>query len=136
MDICIFGSGAVGTAVGKGFAAIGHSIIFYDIDASKIARLSSEGFNATTDSAYAVNKSEAIIVCVPTPAIEHKISLKYIRAATEEIGNRLRAKQGYTLVVVKSTVTPGTCENVVIPLLEKHSGKSAGRDFEIGRAHV
>ena len=131
MDICIYGSGAVGTAVGRGFASLGHEVIFYDIDASKIARMSSEGFNATIDSKQAVEKSDVIIICVPTPEVAHKISLSYIRAACEEIGRQLCAKQGYTLVVMKSTVTPGTCEGVMIPLLEKHSGKKAGRDFGV-----
>ncbi|MEK6842931.1 MAG: nucleotide sugar dehydrogenase, partial [Candidatus Micrarchaeota archaeon] len=58
-----------------------------------------------------------------------KIVLNNVRAVAKEIGKHLRKKNRYTLVVVKSTVTPMTCETIVIPLLEKHSGKKAGVEF-------
>ncbi len=54
------------------------------------------------------------------------MDLSYIEDAAEKIGNALASQQGYHEVVIKSTVVPETNENVVIPILEKYSGKNAG----------
>ncbi len=129
MKIGIYGSGAVGFAVGKGFSKQGHNVLFFDIDENKVKGLVSQGFDATSDSGKAVVDSDVIFVCVPTPTVRRKIDLSYIRAAGREIGRRLKSRKGYSLIVVKSTVIPGTCQGKVIPLIEKFSGKKAGVDF-------
>jgi UDPglucose 6-dehydrogenase len=66
---------------------------------------------------------------VGTPDRGEQIDLSYIRQVATEIGEVLREKDGFTVVVVKSTVVPGTTLNVVKPLLEQYSGKTAGKDF-------
>jgi len=69
---------------------------------------------------------------VPTPTKEDgEIDLSYVENASESIGNVLAEKQNYHLVVVKSTVIPGTTESVVIPALERSSGKKCGEDFGV-----
>jgi UDPglucose 6-dehydrogenase len=69
---------------------------------------------------------------VGTPSREDgSIDLKYVRSAAEDIGKVIRQKAGFHLVVVKSTVVPGTTEEVVRPILEAVSGKQAGEDFDV-----
>ena len=67
-----------------------------------------------------------------TPFDGRRIDLRYIREAAREIGAALRDKSGYHVVVVKSTVVPGTTDEVVRPMLEEASGKRAGVDFGVG----
>ena len=78
----------------------------------------------------AVPNSEVIFVAVGTPSkSDGSIDLTAIEASSVEIGEALRGKPSYCLVVIRSTVVLGTTENVVKPIIEKHSGKKAGEDF-------
>ena len=122
--ISVIGSGWVGTAIGKGFAGMGYEVIFYDIVSKNLP-------NFTMDINSAIENSDVSFICVPTPTASDGIDLSYIRAASKNIGKALANKDGYHLVVVKSTVVPRTTEEVVIPILEEYSGKSA-REGEIG----
>jgi UDPglucose 6-dehydrogenase len=122
--ISIIGSGWVGTAIGKGFAEMGYEVIFYDVIDKDLP-------NFTKDINYAIENSEISFICVPTPTTNEGIDLSYIKEATKNTGIVLSKKRGYHVVVVKSTVVPGTTEEVVIPILEEYSGKSA-REGEIG----
>jgi UDPglucose 6-dehydrogenase/GDP-mannose 6-dehydrogenase len=72
------------------------------------------------------------LIAVGTPFDGNSIDLRYIETAAREIGAILADKQTYHSVVVKSTVVPGTTEEVVLPLLERASGKKAGIDFGVG----
>jgi len=122
--ISIIGSGWVGTIIGRGFAEMGCEVIFYDVVDKDLS-------NFTKDINYAIENSDVSFICVPTPATNDGIDLSYIKEATKNTGIVLSKKRGYHLVVVKSTVVPGTTEKVVIPILEEYSGKSA-REGEIG----
>ena len=123
--ISIIGSGWVGTAIGKGLIKLGNEVIFYDVVDKDLP-------NFTKDINHAIVNSEVSFVSVPTPTNENgEIDLSYIKEAAKNIGKVLATKNEYHLVVVKSTVVPGTTENVVIPILEKFSGKRA-RECEIG----
>jgi len=82
--------------------------------------------NFTKDINYAVENLDVSFICVPTPTVEGKIELHYIEEAAKNIGTALASRQKYHVVVIKSTVVPRTTENVVIPILEKYSGKNAG----------
>ena len=118
--ISIIGSGFVGERVGRGLISLGHDVIFYDI-ADK------EGLpNFTKDINYAVENSDVSFICVPTPTVNEKIDLSYIKEAAKSIGIGLASREKYHVVVIKSTVVPTTTENVIIPILEKYSGKKAG----------
>ena len=125
MAISIIGSGWVGTAIGKGLIELGNEVIFYDIVDKGLP-------NFTKDINRAIENSNISFICVPTPTRENgEIDQSYIKEVTKNIGIALSKKDEYHLIVVKSTAVPGTTENVVIPILEKYSGKSV-RDCEIG----
>src|SRR5207249_4351192 len=130
-------------------AADGHDVLGIDIDQAKVDSINrgvsavvepglSELVNrgvacnrlrATTD---AIDDAEVSIVCVGTPSNENgSLCLEYIVRAAAQIGGFLKKRHSYHVVCVRSTVLPGTVEGVVIPALERHSGKKAGRDFGV-----
>jgi len=121
----------VGAIVGNGFRKLGNEVIFYDVDKKRVEELGKSGLSSTTNMAEAVKKSDISFICVPTPTKGGKIDLSYVRAAAGGIGGSLRDKDGYHVVVVKSTVVPTTTEKIVIPILEKSSGKKVGKSFGV-----
>jgi UDPglucose 6-dehydrogenase len=148
--ISIVGAGYVGLSTGVGFAKKGHSVICVDIDEKKIESINrghppiyepgmADGLKeavtggrlrATADLKGAIMDSDVTFVSVPTPQSDDgSADLSYIRKAAEDIGSVLREKGGYHVVVVKSTVVPGTTEGTVLPALENGSGKKAGSGF-------
>ncbi len=151
MRISIIGTGYVGLVSGACFAQIGHDVECVDIDPSKVERINrgeapihengldamlqrlvGKKLRATTDLRAAVLNSDITFIAVGTPFDGQRIDLTYIREAARQIGVALREKQGYHVVVVKSTVVPGTSDEVVLPVLEEASGKRAGADFGVG----
>jgi UDPglucose 6-dehydrogenase/GDP-mannose 6-dehydrogenase len=151
MNVSIVGSGYVGLVTGLCLAERGHRVTCVDIDEAKIARLArgilplhepglgelleahlGTRFFPTTDLPTAVRESELTLIAVGTPLEDGDINLRYVRAAAASIGSALAGKSDYHMVTVKSTVTPGTTEDVVLPILEATSGKKAGRDFGVG----
>jgi len=117
--VSIIGTGWVGTSVGKGFTGLGYEVIFCDVVSKDLS-------NFTNDINYAIENSDVSFICVPTPTKKGKIDLSYVKESSKNIGNALRLKRKYHVVTVKSTVVPTTTEEVVIPLLEKHSRKKIG----------
>jgi len=86
--------------------------------------------SATTDCEAAVEDAEITFVVVPTPSEDNGVfSLLHVLAAAESVGKALRRKSGFPLVVLSSTVMPGSTGGCVLPLLEQVSGKKCGRDF-------
>src|SRR6185436_6951687 len=72
------------------------------------------------------------LLCVGTPSRKNgSLDLTYLEKVCEEVGHALRAKDGYHVVVVRSTVLPGTTHEVVIPALERTSGKTYGDGFGV-----
>lgn len=151
MNISIIGTGYVGLVTGVCLASKGHRVTCVDIDRAKVdainagrAPIHEDGLpelltqyagktlTATTDLPSAVRDSDITFIATGTPFDGKVIDLKYVKQVAEEIGAALAGKTGYHVVVVKSTVVPGTTDDVVRPLLEKHSGKRAGRDFGVG----
>lgn len=150
MRISIFGLGYVGSVSAACFADLGHHVIAVDKNEGKVeqvaagqspiveagveARLAraveSGAIEATTDSTDAVGRSDVSIVAVGTPnQSSGDVSLTDLLAACGEIADGMRAKGEYHVVVVTSTVPPGTIESVVQPLLEERSGLQAGDGF-------
>lgn len=148
--ISIIGTGYVGLVSAACFAEIGHTCICVDVDEQKVDRINSgrapiheEGLDAlveahaghamfaTTDLEAAVRDTDITFIAVGTPFDGRSIDLSFIRGAALQIGAALKIKAGYHVVVVKSTVVPGTSEDVVLPLVEQASGKRAGADFGI-----
>jgi UDPglucose 6-dehydrogenase/GDP-mannose 6-dehydrogenase len=151
MHVSIVGTGYVGLVSGVCLAEKGHVVTCVDVDEDKVARIN-EGvtpiyedglkpllernigkrLRATTDLREAVMQTELTLIAVGTPFDGSAIDLRYIEQVAAEIGAVLRGKPGYHVVVVKSTVVPGTTDEVVIPVLERASGKRAGEDFGVG----
>ena len=148
MKISIIGCGYVGAVTGACFAALGHDIVFVELDSDKIAAINagrapiyepgldellqkhSSGITATDDLADAVCHTEVTFICVGTPSRQDgSIDLTYVQSAAAEIGRILKEKRDYQTVIVKSTVLPGTTEGVVLPILEAESGKRGFVDF-------
>jgi GDP-mannose 6-dehydrogenase len=87
---------------------------------------------ATTDATAAVLNSEVSFVCVGTPSLKNgKLDLSHIEHVAREIGAAIRKKNSPHVFVLRSTVLAGTTETVVLPVLEKESGKKCGQDFTV-----
>ena len=148
MNISIIGTGYVGLVTGVCFAKLGNNIICVDVDEKKIELINKgvlpiyeEGLeqllvenknriHATKDYEHAIQNTDVTFICVGTPSKEDgSIDLKFVKKAAEEIGKQLKNKDKWHLVVMKSTVLPGTTRDIVLPLLEQYSGKKAGKDF-------
>jgi GDP-mannose 6-dehydrogenase len=152
MKISIFGLGYVGTVSAACLAAHGHEVVGVDSNQTKvdlinggiapivekdigemIAHARGESLlSATTSVVSAVAETTLSIVCVGTPSqLNGNLDLSYVRRVCEEIGAAIRSKSDFHVVVIRSTILPGSMRNVIIPALEEASGKVAGRDFGV-----
>jgi UDPglucose 6-dehydrogenase len=147
--ISIVGMGRVGLCTAVAFASRGYAVVASETSMEKVSLinrgvppfhepslgemlvevLQSGHFKCTSNTRAAVLNTDMTFITVGTPSKpDGCIDLHYIEDSTKEIGNALSNKD-YHLVVVKSTVTPGTTENVIKPILEKSSGKKSGVNF-------
>jgi GDP-mannose 6-dehydrogenase len=107
-------------------------IIEKDIGSIIAEQVAAGRLRATTDLAAAVRHTDLSLVCVGTPSLANGgIDLKYVRRVCVEIGRTLATHQGAPVIVMRSTMLPGTMRDVVIPTLEKFSGKRAGDEFGV-----
>lgn len=88
-----------------------------------LKRHAGDRLRATTDLADAVQQTDLSMIAVGTPFDGNEIDLTYIKNVSKQLGYALKAKPGYHVVLVKSTVVPGTTDDVVLPILEQASGK-------------
>jgi len=151
MNISIIGTGYVGLVSAACFAKLGNNVICLDIDEEKVKKINNSippiyeknlekilrenknRIKATTDYKNTIEKTEITFICVGTPSNKDgSIDLSYVKKVSEQIGKYLKNKKKYHVVVVKSTVLPGTTQNIVLPIIEKNSGKKAGKDFGLG----
>lgn len=152
MKLSVFGIGYVGCVSAGCFAKEGHAVIAVDVNPTKvgiinegrspivepgiaevIAEAVADGrLSATTDSAAAVMQTEMSLICVGTPGKSNgSLNLDYVKRVCEEIGLALKDKRERHIVVVRSTMLPGTTEEIVIPALESTSNKKACKDFGV-----
>jgi len=129
IGISIIGSGVVGQATGIGLYTHGHDLVFFDIDKRKLEDLRERGYTTAETIFEAVERSSISMISVPTPTVDKRIDLTYVKAAVREVAEALKRKKTYHLVVIRSTVLPYTTRHIVIPILEKQSGLKAGKDF-------
>ena len=150
MRISIFGLGYVGAVSLACLVRDGHDVVGVDIDENKLALLRrgqspivEEGMQAlveraaasgrvtlTPDAASAVAATDLSFVCVGTPPLPNgSQDLRAIERLADQIGNALRVKSDYHLIVIRSTVRPGPVESLIRPILERRSGKQAWRQF-------
>jgi UDPglucose 6-dehydrogenase len=148
VEISVIGSGYVGIVTGLGFAELGNRVIFVDIDDKKLDAINNSKppifephledlmernrgrYYATESYDEAILNSQITFICVGTPSNSNgSINLDYIKSAAKNIGKVLKEKDKFHVVVVKSTVVPGTTEEVIKPILEQESDKKAFHDF-------
>jgi GDP-mannose 6-dehydrogenase len=152
MKISVLGLGYVGAVSAGCLAKDGHEVIGVDPERTKVdlinagrspiiekdigeiiaEQVKAGRLAASTDVDSAVRHTDLVLVCVGTPSLPNGgIDLKYIRRVCEQIGKAIRLHGGAPVVVMRSTMLPGTMRDVVIPALEKHSGKRAGEEFGV-----
>ncbi len=130
--IGIIGAGVVGQATGIGFSHFGHEVIFYDIKPETVMSLQSRGYTAFHPSEASLQQTDATIVSVSTPTINGDIDLSYIEAACETMAQIVSSSRRYQLLIIRSTLPPGTTQEFIIPRIEAWSGRKAITDFGIG----
>ncbi len=149
MRINIYGLGYVGSVSAACFAAAGHDILGIDVDQVKVdsinqgvsavvepgltdlirAGVTAGKLRATTDT---IDESRRLDGLRRNAEQRKRQPLpRYVASQRQDIGAFLRARQSYHVVIIRSTVLPGTVEGFVIPILERHSGKKAGTDFGV-----
>ena len=152
MKICVLGMGYVGVVSAACLASAGHEVVGIDPSAVKVDMIN-EGkspivekdigrmirdqvanarLSASTNPMEAIRQADICFVCVGTPSQANGgIDLTYVRRVCEEIGAVLRHHPAAPVIVIRSTILPGTMRSMVIPTLEEHSGKRAGIDFGV-----
>ena len=152
MKICVFGLGYVGAVSAACLAQDGHQVIGIDPEQAKVdlinagktpiiekgigaiikEQVSKGQLRACSDAAASIPNADLLLICVGTPSLANgNIDLKAIRHVCEQIGEVLATQDNAPVIVIRSTMLPGTMRQVVIPALEASSGKRAGNDFGV-----
>jgi len=152
MKISIFGLGYVGTVCAGCLVSKGHTVIGVDVNASKVDRMNAglvsivepevpelfatghqqQRLSATTSAGEAIQATDISLVCVGTPSQANgNLDLTHMQRVCEEIGEALCNKTSRHLIVFRSTMLPGTSEELLIPILEMRSGKKIGVGFDV-----
>lgn len=151
--LSVFGIGYVGVVSAACLARDGHRVVAVDIVPERVAMINagqspivengledlihaavaSGALTATLDAEQAVQDTDASYVCVGTPSNKDgSVGLAYVSEVCGIIGRAIATKTGFHSVIIRSTIVPGTMEQVCVPLLEAASGKKAGVDFGVG----
>lgn len=152
MRISVFGLGYVGAVSAACFASEGFDVIGVDVSETKVelinqglAPIVEEGIaemtssavasgklKATTDVEYAILNTDISLVCVGTPSNDNgSLKLDFVERVSQQIGAVLAEKEDRHIVVMRSTMLPGTIETLVMPAIENASGKKTGVDFDL-----
>jgi nucleotide sugar dehydrogenase len=131
MDIAIVGCGAVGLATGKGLAKLGNKMTYVDTSDDKIYSLEKAKDEAFTPDQYPRITTDITMICVATSNDDGVLYLDDLKRATREFARRLKTHKKYHTLVIRSTVPPHTTRDIVIPIVQEISGKTAGTDFGV-----
>src|SRR5438874_8236929 len=152
MNLSVFGLGYVGAVSLACLARDGHQVIGVDVDPVKLEHIrqgqspiieagmpelvreviASGRVRVTDDAIFAVQHSDISFVCVGTPSLPNgSQDMRAIERLGVQLGAALQLKPGYHVVVIRSTVLPGTVDELIAPILETHSGKTRGKDFDL-----
>tara|TARA_A100001015_G_C15010652_1_gene722921 strand:- start:1048 stop:2379 length:1332 start_codon:yes stop_codon:yes gene_type:complete len=148
MKISIIGMGYVGLITGLGFCNYGHKVICLEKNKKKINDLNNnkdiiyepglkkilkkhlnKNFFASQDFKEIILNTDVTFIAVGTPFENGKFSIKYLKSAAKEIGLSIKNKKKYHVIVIKSTILPGTTDTIIKKQIEKYSGKKAGKNF-------
>jgi GDP-mannose 6-dehydrogenase len=150
--ISVFGLGYVGSVSAGCLSGLGHDVIGVDVNPTKVDMINAgqspvieaglDGLiakgvevgqlRASDNAPEAIVASDVSLICVGTPSDSNgNLDLTFVERVCQEIGQALAAKEGYHVVVVRSTMLPGSTEERVIPILESASGRQAGRGFGV-----
>lgn len=149
--IVIIGSGIVGEATGTVFAQHGFDVTFTDVNPGVVKRLTEKKLRAYQADELTKPDADIYMMSVPTYPIDLcqdsaaaekleqsmsplewcDIGIDFTKSASQILGKWLGAVPHYALAVVRSAVLPGTTEGLIIPILQEHSGKKAGKDFGV-----
>lgn len=147
-DYSVIGLGKLGASMTAAIARQGHRVVGMDVDEAKVEAVRegrapvyetdldetigthADRIQTTTDAREAVAASDVTFVVVPTPSDERgAFSLEYLRGACRSVGEALADEDDYHLVVITSTVLPGSTRHGLLPVLEEASGKACGEAF-------
>ena len=152
MRLSIFGLGYVGAVSAGCLAKDGHAVIGVDPAMAKVDLINrgqspiiekdigdfidravrERRLRATTDAAEAIRESELSLICVGTPSLPNgSLDMSYVQRVCDQIGQQLREKSEFHIVVIRSTILPGSIRGIVIPTLEDSSGKTVSKDFGV-----
>jgi UDPglucose 6-dehydrogenase len=152
MRVGIVGAGYVGLVTGAGLAQMGHQVMLVDVDRYRVDIINKgqspiherglevllrglvpDKLKAALEIGDHFENVDVIFICVQSSSSDNEhLDLTYVMQAAADIGRALMKRaNGYPVVAVKSTVSPGSAEGVIIPLLEQNSGKKAGVDFGV-----
>ena len=152
MKIAVFGLGYVGVVSAACLVRDGHEVLGVDPNAVKVgflrqgkspivepgldeliaAATAAGRLTAGSDPVAAVAQCDVLMVCVGTPGQPNgSLDLSYVRRVVQQIGEQLAAAAAYKVVVIRSTLLPGSMQNVVIPTLEESARRKAGQDFGV-----
>jgi UDPglucose 6-dehydrogenase len=148
--VSVIGLGKLGACIAACFAHKGFSVVGADVSSRTVELINKSRppvvepgleemmggvgnrLRATQDVTESVLASDVSFIVVPTPSTEEGgFSIEYVLEAARSIGRALRDKTSYHLVVLTSTVLPGSTEYGMIPVLERESGKRCGEDFGV-----
>ena len=136
LNVGLVGVGYVGLPLALALGGAGHSVRAYDTDRARrqsatdqasAAGLSRRSFRSVARIA-GLAECDVFVITVPTPTADGRPDLRHVEAACSSVGSVLRPG---ALVVLESTVAPGTTRGVCLPILERASGLQAGRDFHL-----
>ena len=136
VHVLTVGAGVVGHAEGIALRELGHDVAFSDVDEAVLSQRRAEGFQTIPMTGLGLVGIDVVLVSVSTPTSAGAIDLRNLEAAVATIGAALgrawSSEPGrYRVVIVRSTVPPGTTDDIVIPLLEAEAGLQAGADFGV-----
>lgn len=152
MRISVFGLGYVGAVSAACFATEGHEVVGVDVSETKVDLINQgrspiieEGIaemtekvvaagdlRATSDVREAIFATDVSLVCVGTPSNDNgSLKLDYVERVSQQIGTILKEKEAGHIVVMRSTMLPGTIDSLVRPALEEYSGKRSGEGFDL-----
>ena len=132
MRISIIGSGIVGTATGKGLHQLGNDVIFYDVSKERTSSLKDESYQIGSSVEEIMLKTNISFVCVDIPNGKNsQQDFSQIMLALRDIAHALDVMSSYHLIVFRSTMLPGTMNNIIVDYLNRNCHATRGKHYDV-----